>query len=146
MIVDPKYIREQLIKTWPRTDCRRVTLWRQGYWLISEEEIGWLIGKSDIKNMEFVPGFNDVDNFSLQFQAEVRHKRYLDWEKGHLTEEQQHPIAMAIVRGNLWQGINKGYVANLFVCLEGVFLADIMEGTYWKADTNNDRMLDIDFR
>jgi len=148
MIVNTDYIREKIIEVWPEIDGTRIIPWDPKYWLIPEAQIGLLLEKSSIPDMDFIPEFNDCDNFALQFQAETRRKRYLAWKGGNLIKDERYPVAMAIAWGSMWRGISKNHVANLFVCQEGVYLADSspMEKRYWKADADNDNILTMDFR
>lgn len=152
MIVDTKYLREEIIKIWPNLKPQDIIPWDPIYYLISEKTVGDLIKKSDVSEMDFIPDFNDCDNFALQFQAEVRRKRYFAYKKaqemGEIPEELRYPVAMAIAWGTMWRGINKNHVANLFVCDEGIYLSDLtpMENRHWKANPNNDRILRVDFK
>lgn len=152
MIVKSKFLREEIIKVWPNLKPQNIIPWDPVYWLISEETIGSLIEKSNVPEMDFIPNINDCDNFALQFQAEVRRKRYLAYktaqEGGEVPEELRYPVAIAISHGTMWRGMSKNHVANLFVCQEGVYLADTtpMEKRYWKATAENDNILTVDFR
>lgn len=149
MIVDTKYIKKEISKIWPHV---KPVLWDPKYWLIPEKQIGQLIVKSTVKDMTFISNFNDCDNFGLQFQAETRRKRYLAYikeqESGNVPEELRYPVAVAIAHGTMWRGMSKNHVANLFVCQEGIYLADLtpMEKRYWKASSDNDKILSTDFR
>jgi len=150
MVVNTKFLRKKIREIWP--NLKNITMWDSIYWLISEETIGSLIEKSNVPGMDFIPEFNDCDNFALQFQAEVRRKRYLAYktaqEGGEVPEELRYPVAVAIAHGTMWRGMSKNHVANLFVCREGIYLADLtpMEKRYWKASSDNDKMLSVDFR
>jgi len=145
MIVNTKHIRSELFKIWPNAS---ITFWDQKYWLIPEAQIDLLIKKSIVPEMTFIKDFNDCDNFALQFQAETRRKRYLAWDSGNLIDEERYPVAIAIIHGLMFRGISKNHVANLFVCQEGIYIADLtpMEKRYWKAKSDNDNILSIDFR
>jgi len=152
MVITSASIRERLTAVWPNLKPKDIIPWDPAYWLISEETIGSLIEKSNVHTMDFIPNFNDCDNFALQFQAEVRRKRYIAYKKaqeeGEIPEELKYPVAIAIAHGMMWRGMSKNHVANLLVCREGVYLADLtpMEKRYWKASSDNDNMLSIDFR
>lgn len=148
MIVETSYIKNKLSEIWPRFEIKGATFWDPKYWLIPEAQVKLLIEKSTVHEMDFIPQFNDCDNFALQFQAETRRKRYLSWKSGNLIEEQKYPVALAIVHGMQFRGISKNHVANLFVCQEGVYIADLlpMEKRYWLATPENDNIITVDFR
>ena len=152
MLIKSKFLRRKIREVWPDLSLQKITPWDPIYWLISEKTIGDLIDKSNVSGMDFIPQFNDCDNFALQFQAEVRRKRYLAYKTaqkgGDIPEELRYPVAVAIAWGSMWRGMSKNHVANLFVCREGIYLADLtpMEKRYWKADSSNDKILNIDFR
>jgi len=153
MIVDTKYIRNEILKIgWPKVTVSRITPWTPKYCLISEVMIGKLLEKSFVPLMTYIPDFAECDFFALQFQAETRHKRYLAHmrarEQGEVSEELKYPVPMAIAWGDMFRGKSENHVANLFVCEEGIRLADAMpmEKRYWKASSDNDNMFTIDFR
>ena len=147
MIVDTKYIRKELLKVWPKRMVADIIFWDQKYWLIPEAQIDQVLKKSSVPDMQFIREFNDCDNFALQLQAETRRKRYLSWKNGNLPEEERYPVAMAIAWGDMWRGQSKNHVGNIFVCQEGIYIADStpMEKRYWKATTEKDNMLKINF-
>ena len=152
MITTSTALRDRVKEIWPNLQQKNIIPWDPTYWIIFKGTIGSLIEKSTVHEMDFIPNFNDCDNFALQFQAEVRRKRYLAYktaqERGSIPEEFNYPVAIAIAHGTMWRGMSKNHVANLFVCQEGIYLADLtpMEKRYWKADPDNDNILSVDFR
>ena len=154
MLIETKEIRKQLEEIWPwfKRHPKEITFWDlKHYWAIPEAQVGELIAKSTVPQMIYIPQFNDCDNFSLQAQAETRRKRYLAYirtkEAGNVPEDLKYPCAVAMVLGNMFRGISKNHVANLFVCDEGIYMADFMpmEKRYWKANPDNDNMFQINF-
>jgi len=154
MIIETQDIRKQLEDIWPwfKTHKNRIEFWDfKYYWAIPEMQVGQLIAKSSVPDMIFIPEFNDCDDFSLQAQAETRRKRYLAYirarEEGEIPEDLKHPAAVAMAHGNMWRGQSKNHKANLFVCDEGIYLADFMpmEKRHWKATAKNDNLFKINF-
>ena len=152
MIVDTKYVRKEILKIgWPQVDASDIIPWTPKYWLIPQAQIGQLLEKSAIPNMTFIKDFAECDFFALEFLAETRRKRYLAYmrarEEGEVPEYLMYPVAMGMAWGNMWRGQSKNHKANLFVCEEGIYLADAMpmEKRYWKATSENDNMFRINF-
>ena len=149
MKVKAKYVYKQVNELWPNLDNRdEIIPWDREYWLMSQETVGRIMELSNVPEMTFIPDFNDCDDFALHAQSETRRKRYLAWMEGKLSIVQRYPVAVAIAWGSMWRGMSKNHVANLFVCKEGIYLADFtpMERRYWKAEPDNDHMLKVDFR
>ena len=150
MLIKTTEIREQLEEIWPwfKRHPDELIFWdTKYYWAPPVAQLAQLIEKSTVHEMTFVPNFNDCDNYSLQFQAETRRKRYLAWKNGNLPEEQVHPLTTSMAWGNGWRGMSKNHKGNLYVCEEGIYMADQtpMEHRYWKANADNDNMLKINF-
>jgi len=147
MIVDTAYLRTEILKIWPYLKSDDLIFWDQKYWLIPEAQIGLLLEKSMIPEMDFIREFNDCDNYALQFQAETRRKRYLSWKNGNLPREERYPVAISLLWGTKWRGMSKNHKGNLFGCPEGIYIADStpMERRYWKATAENDHPLKINF-
>ena len=155
MLIETKEVRKQIEEIWPwfKRHPDELVFWDlKYYWAIPETQVGQLIAKSSVPDMIYVPQFNDCDNFSLQAQAETRRKRYLAYmrlrESGaDIPEEFKYPLLVAMAFGNMFRGKSENHKANLFVCNEGIYMADFMpmEKRYWKATSINDNLFKINF-
>ena len=155
MLIETKEARKQIEEIWPwfKTHEREIVFWDfKYYWAIPEAQVGQLIQKSTVPDMVFIPEFNDCDNFALQAQAETRWKRYLAYmraleETGEVPDDLKYPCGVALAHGDMWRGQSKNHKANLFVCDEGIYMADFMpmEKRHWKANAENDNIYKINF-
>lgn len=141
MKISSNKIREKLINIWPDLEYNCI-LMDNTFWMPSVSVIDPLLKSSNVPKMEVVPLFNDCDNFALQFQAEVRRKRYLAWTAGNIAEDQVYPISIGIVLGDMFRGISKSHAANLMICQEGIYIIDTMpdENRYWEVTKENDNI------
>jgi len=139
--VTTDYIREELAKLWPDLDM--VVLLDKGFVLPKLQEIVDIFKASKIREMEFIPEFNDCDDFALFLMAEVRMRRYEKYKNGGLTKDEIAPVAFGMAVGNVFRGMGMDHVVNICVTDEGIYLFDITPESdrYWKADSYTDNIL-----
>ena len=89
---------------------------------------------------------NDCDDYALQFVAEVRRKRYFQWTQGNLPEESRYQLTVGRVFGDMFRGIGKIHMANIFLCDEGVYMLDATPGEnrIWQASQDQDNLIFVD--
>ena len=134
-----KEIRYELNNIWP--NLKFIWLLDKVFWKLPLGQLEKLLAKSRIPEMEFIPLFNDCDDFALQFMVEVRRKRYFARMKGILPEEQRdYPVSIGFASGSQFRGISKYHAANICICQEGIYMLDATpyENRIWKADPKND--------
>lgn len=141
MKVRSSEIRQKLNDIWP--DLEYIWLWDNTFWMPKSSVLQPLLDQSKIPKMEFVNSFNDCDNFALQFLAESRRKRYMQWKQGNLPEDSKFPISIGFAFGNMFRGQSKLHAVNVCVCPDGVYIIDTIpsENRLWKADKANDNIL-----
>ena len=124
-------------------DLEYIWLWDNTYWMPRAELLPSLLENSNVPKMEFIDLFNDCDNFALQFLAESRRKRYFQWSRGNLPDEERFPISIGFGFGDEFRGQQKLHAVNVCVCPEGIHIIDTTPGEnrVWKADKANDNLL-----
>jgi len=141
MQVNSYTIRKEITEIWPNLEY--IWLWDNVFWKPKFEEIRNALENSKIPQMNFINLFWDCDNFALQFLAEYRLNKYLEWERGELPEEEKFPTAIGFIFGNLFRGRPILHAANIALCQEGIYIIDSTpaENRIWKADKKNDNLL-----
>lgn len=142
MKITSQEIRDKLNKMWPNLEY--IFLWDQTYWMVSPDAARAALKASSVPTMDFITEFNDCDDFSLQFHAECRRKRYFQYKAGNLPEQQRFPIAEGEAFGDMWRGISKVHKANVILCSDNkIYMIDAtpMENRIWEADPANDNIL-----
>lgn len=139
--VSTDYIRAELAKLWPNLDM--VILLDKEFILPKLAEVVGLFKESKIRLMEFIPEFNDCDDFALFLMSEVRLKRYEKYKNGSLPVQEAYPIAFGRVVGDLFRGMGMSHVVNICFTEEGIYFFDITPDSdrYWKADSYSDNIL-----
>ena len=138
MKVSADVIKKELQAIWPNLEY--IWLWDTIYWKGTVAQVERLMENSKVKTMEFIPEFNDCDDYALQFQAEVRRIRYFAWKEGRLPEEQRLPFAILFAAGTMFRGISKNHVTDLVLLQEGVHIVDMTPGEQrmWLATREQD--------
>ena len=142
MKITSQEIRTKLQTVWP--DLEYIWLWDTTYWTPTVQALQTALDNSNCPKMQFIDEFNDCDNYALQFLAEARRKRYLQWIKGDLVVEQRWSVSLGFVFGNQFRGVGKLHAANLCLCEDGEFYvvdSTPQENRLWKADKENDNIL-----
>jgi hypothetical protein len=142
MKITSQEIRDALIKVWP--DLEYIWLWDTTYWTPSKESVQKALETSNVSTMDFIDEFNDCDNFALQFLAECRRKRYLQWKAGNLPIAERHSMSIGYVFGDQFLGIGKLHVTNIALCNDGeIYIVDSTpaENRMWKASPVSDTIL-----
>lgn len=142
MKVTSQEIRDAITKLWPNLEY--IWLWDNVFWKVSPDAARAALKASNVPSMDFVDRFNDCDDFSLQFHAECRRKRYFQWKNGNLPDDQKFPIAEGEAFGDMFRGISKIHKANLILCNDDkIYIIDAtpMEKRMWEADPVNDNIL-----
>lgn len=131
-------VTKEIQKIWTGLDY--IWLWDTVFWKGTKFQVEKLMESSNVKTMDFIPEFNDCDNFAAQFKEEVRRIRYFSWKQGNLPKDQRYPFAIFIVAGTMFREISKNHVANLVLLQEGIFIVDMTPGErrMWKASKEND--------
>ena len=135
-------IRSRFNQVWPELEY--IWLWDTTYWTPNKDAVEDAMKVSRVSTMDFIDEFNDCDNFALQFLAECRRKRYLQWKNEDLPLEQRYSMTIGYVFGDMFRGVGKLHVANIVLCNDNeIYVVDTtpMEKRMWKADPKNDNIL-----
>jgi hypothetical protein len=141
MQITAQEIRNKLNAVWPNLEY--IWIWDATYWMVESSTVQAALDASNVPKMEFHDNFNDCDDFTLQFLAEGRRKRYNQYMAGNLPENERFSIAMGFAFGDMTRGIDRLHCVNLFVCRDGIWLVDSTpnEKRIWEAKPENDNLL-----
>jgi hypothetical protein len=137
-------IRAKVTSIWP--DLEYIWLWDKAFWMPPLGAVEGALKTSNVPTMQFIESFCDCDDFALQFVAEVRRKRYMQWASGKLPQDHQFPISIGRAFGDMFRGISKVHMANICLCQEGVYMLDATPGErrIWEAKPENDNLIYVD--
>lgn len=142
MKITSKEIQSELTAVWP--DLEYIWKWDGSYWKPSPSAVQKALELSNVPKMDFIDEFNDCDDFGLQFLAECRRKRYMQWKAGELPEDQRYPMSIGFVFGDMFRGMSKRHVANIALCNDSnIYIVDATPGEnrMWQASAENDNIL-----
>lgn len=142
-----KVIRK-LHKLWPDliADYDGGNLWiaDSDYWLITEDELKWVVKESPINEYRFVNEGFDCDDFALLFHSHVVEMRYEEILMNNRDAKKWYPWALGQVWGTKFQGKKTTHAIN--ICLtkdEGIMLIEPQTDEIWKADPEQDEVFFI---
>ena len=136
--VNSNYIREQLTLVWPDLDM--VILLDSNFVVPKVSDIEKMFKASKIREMQFIPEFNDCDNFALYFLAEVRKNCYDMLMSREISPEDMFPWTISLAVCNVTRDIDIIHAVNLALCEEGIYMFDITPESdrFWKASAKSD--------
>lgn len=138
MRVDSNYLRAKLSELWPDLDM--AILVDTDFILPKLDQMIKMFNDSKLYEMQFIPQFNDCDNFALHFLSQTRIKRYKMLMNKEITTDEMFPWALGIAICTESRGIASPHAVNIAICEEGIYIFDMTPDShrFWKASKEMD--------
>jgi len=88
----------KLLEAWPWLNPGRLWPADTDYVMPLENELEWVVFNSPVIRYEYVPEIQDCDDAALLLHADIVRRRYDEYKKGKIPENEKHPWAF----GEIW--------------------------------------------